>query len=425
MDLLRARGCGTLLLVATELGEPIYGKLGFRRTAEYVFLRMPRLPLRLAEGVKRLQACDADAVFDLDAYATGEARSALLEPHLAAGWAHVDSGGGVVCNSCWSMARRRRRERRAWRWAARPPGGRSASSHAGQATAVEIRPDSLCRASPLPPESLESFGRLPGQLTGIRRLAAKESQAMESTEASASLPISEAGRLGGVFHSPASVFPDIAANGRWWLAALIVVILSSVAVSLMVNRVGYDRMIRKTIETSQRMQEMPAEQKEKAIEMQRKMMPVMLRIGPVAAVLIGLLVIAGALLFIFNSLLDAGLTYKKVLNICAYGGLPPSVVSTLATVAVLYLKPPDEFDMQNPLAFNGGAFLDPDSTAKWLMSLASSLDLFTFWTIALFAIGFSAVCGAKRMPVSRALMGIGIPWLLWVVVKAGFASIFS
>ncbi|MBI5084714.1 MAG: YIP1 family protein [Acidobacteria bacterium] len=248
---------------------------------------------------------------------------------------------------------------------------------------------------------------------------------MESTEASAPPPLSEAGRLAGVFHSPSSVFPDIAATGRWWIAALIVVIVSSVVVSLMVSRVGYDRMIRKTIETNQRMQEMPAEQKERAIEMQRKMMPVMLRVGPVAGVLIGLLVIAGALLFVFNSLLDAGLSYKKVLNICSYGGLPPSVVSSAATVAVLYLKPPDEFDMQNPLAFNAGAFLDPDSTSKWLMSLASSLDLFTFWTIAMIAIGFSAVCGAKRMPMSRALMGIGIPWLLWVVIKIGFSSLFG
>ncbi|MBI5084715.1 MAG: GNAT family N-acetyltransferase [Acidobacteria bacterium] len=96
MDLLRARGCGWLLLVATELGEPVYSRLGFRRSSEYVFLRMPRMPLTEAADVRRLKAGDADAVFQLDAYATGEARGALLAPHLAAGYFLPTLGAGPV-----------------------------------------------------------------------------------------------------------------------------------------------------------------------------------------------------------------------------------------------------------------------------------------------------------------------------------------
>ena len=44
VELLRARDCSAFLLIATELGEPVYQKLGFRKTGEYVFLRLPRLP---------------------------------------------------------------------------------------------------------------------------------------------------------------------------------------------------------------------------------------------------------------------------------------------------------------------------------------------------------------------------------------------
>ena len=36
VNLLRAQGCSTLLLVATELGEPVYQKLGFRLEAPIV-----------------------------------------------------------------------------------------------------------------------------------------------------------------------------------------------------------------------------------------------------------------------------------------------------------------------------------------------------------------------------------------------------
>lgn len=95
IDLLRARGCSTLLLIATELGEPVYHKLGFRKTGEYVFLQLPRLLWTSTTSVRRLKQSEADAVFKLDAFASGEARSALLAPDVDAGWAHVDPDGAL------------------------------------------------------------------------------------------------------------------------------------------------------------------------------------------------------------------------------------------------------------------------------------------------------------------------------------------
>ncbi len=95
VNLLRAQGCSTLLLVATELGEPVYQKLGFRKTGEYVFLRLPSLPAAPTPNVRRLQPSEAEAVFKLDAFATGEARGDLLAPHVGAGWAHVDPSGAL------------------------------------------------------------------------------------------------------------------------------------------------------------------------------------------------------------------------------------------------------------------------------------------------------------------------------------------
>ena len=36
--------CSAMLLVAAPLGEPVYRRLGFRKTADYVFMDVPRLP---------------------------------------------------------------------------------------------------------------------------------------------------------------------------------------------------------------------------------------------------------------------------------------------------------------------------------------------------------------------------------------------
>jgi len=95
MTLLRGRGCSSLLLVATALGEPVYRKLGYRTTADYVFLDVPRLPPCPPTTVRRLADSDVPAALDLDALATGESRAGLLTPHLASGWAHTGHDGGL------------------------------------------------------------------------------------------------------------------------------------------------------------------------------------------------------------------------------------------------------------------------------------------------------------------------------------------
>jgi len=95
MDALRERGCSSLLLVASESGEPIYRKLGFRQTEEYVFLDVPPLAALEDAAVRRLTAADRDGVLRLDVEATGESRAELLTPHLASGWGHRGGEGAL------------------------------------------------------------------------------------------------------------------------------------------------------------------------------------------------------------------------------------------------------------------------------------------------------------------------------------------
>lgn len=247
---------------------------------------------------------------------------------------------------------------------------------------------------------------------------------MEPEESTTTPALSEMRRLTGTFFEPGAVFPDIAANGRWWLPWLIIVVLISVFMALVIQRVGVDQIIVKSMESNSRVQEMSADQKEKAMEMQRKIVPIAMRVGPVVASLVMLMVAAGVLLFVFNFMFDGGLKFKQVLNVYAYSGIPPSIVSTAASILVLFLKPPDEYDIQHPLAFNLGAFL-PETMPKWLQSLGASLDVFTVWQIALIAVAISAVCGARKMPFGRALMGVLLPWAAYVLAKMSWAAMFG
>lgn len=242
------------------------------------------------------------------------------------------------------------------------------------------------------------------------------------TQPASDQPISEIQRISGVFTEPSRVFAEIARNGRWWMIALVLILLNVIAVSAMVQRVGYDLMIEKTLEQSRQIQEMSADQRAQVYESQRKFMPIAMRVFPPVAILGGMLLVAAVLLFTYRFLLDAEVKYKEALNITAYSFLPPAIAGNIMFFALLYLKPPDEFDFESAGGLSVGSFLSRE-TAAWLRSLANSLDLFTIWTIVLIAIGFTALCGARKLPFGRSIWGVLAPWFVYVLGKMGFAAL--
>ena len=84
--------------------------------------------------------------------------------------------------------------------------------------------------------------------------------------------------------------------------------------------------------------------------------------------------------------MSAQVRLKQVFAILCYASMP-GVIMMLLAIAVMFMKPPDDFNMQNPLVFNPGAFLDQATTSKFIYSLASAIDLFTLWKLVLIGIG--------------------------------------
>jgi hypothetical protein len=99
------------------------------------------------------------------------------------------------------------------------------------------------------------------------------------------------------------------------------------------------------------------------------------------------------------------------------------LVSSPLFILILYLKPYGTADLDNPLAANLAAIL-PDDSAKWLVALCKSFDLFTFWTLILLAIGFAATNPRKLKGRKTFSIAFGVS-AVFVVLRVGWAAIFS
>ena len=232
-------------------------------------------------------------------------------------------------------------------------------------------------------------------------------------------PMSELGRITNVFLEPQRAFADIAARPRPWVPLALIVAVAVVFIFAFSRHVGWERFARQTMESSSQVQNLPAEQRERAVAMQTRIMPVMGYVGAVAAPPVMAAISALVLMLIFKAM-SAGLGFQQMFAIVSYAYLP-GILNSFAALAVMFLKNPDDFNLQNPTAFNAGAFLDPQGTAKWLLALCGSLDLFTFWTLLLIAVGVSVA--SRRITFGKALGGVVGPWLLWVALKTGLAAL--
>jgi len=245
---------------------------------------------------------------------------------------------------------------------------------------------------------------------------------MPAPQAQPQAKISPLGRVIGVLFSPKPTFEDIARKPSWLLPLVVTTILSIIATSALNQRMNWREYISQQIEKSPRAAQLSAEQKEKQIDVSAKITPIIVYVSgllvPVLAALILGLVMMGA----YNLLAGAGATFRQSFSIAAHAGLI-GIVSTPIFLLILFLRPPGTMDVDNPVATNIAAFL-PEESAKWLVALCKSFDIFTFWTLILLAIGFAAV-NPRKLKGAKAFTIAFSVWAVYVLCKTGWAFIFS
>lgn len=233
-------------------------------------------------------------------------------------------------------------------------------------------------------------------------------------------------RLTGIFFEPGKTFADINRKPSWLGIFLLMSVFTLALAYVSAARVDPEVAIRKALEASPF--QLSEEQKEQAIQqgVARQRNPLYKYGTPLVApvfVLILYAIIAGLFLLIFV-LMGAPLTFKKSYAVTMWGLAPPGIIQQILGIVLLYIKDPNTVDITQGVVMSHLGGLVDSKAQPVLGSLLSSIDLFSFWSIVLLAIGFAAI-SAKKLTTKKAAVGIVIIWALYVLGKMGFRAFFS
>jgi hypothetical protein len=234
------------------------------------------------------------------------------------------------------------------------------------------------------------------------------------------------GRIIGAIVSPRPTFEDISRKPSWLVPLLVLIVLSCAVIAIFGQRVGWRAFIEKQNSQStsmqRRMDQMTPEQRQQMVDTQVKIAPYFGYVGVIIGTPVVIVIVAAIFMGIFNATSNAGLNFKTSLGIVTHSYMP-GLITGLLGILILYLKPPDQIDLQNLVASNIGAVISGDSP-RWLQALGASIDVFTFWMIGLMAFGYS-VARPKKITMSKGLTWIIAFWLFYVLVKVGATAMFS
>ena len=236
--------------------------------------------------------------------------------------------------------------------------------------------------------------------------------------------LSEAARLVDTFVAPSKTFTDIRRSSRWWLPFLISVLISYAFVYTIEHKIGWSQVVENTLRQSPKQQERFADMESTQASQARKQMAAGFRYFAFGAPLFSLLVAAVAasvLLATINFGFGGEATFGRMFAVWMYGTLPMSLKAIFA-IGVLYAGlSPELFNMENPAGTNLGYYLSSD-LHRGLVTLASSLDVLTIWSVVLLIIGCSIVGKVKRSSAAVAVIGW---WVLTVLASTAAAVVRS
>jgi len=243
-------------------------------------------------------------------------------------------------------------------------------------------------------------------------------------EAPTSLPPEPAATLSGpqrlikAFISPGEVFEDIMVKPTWVLALICMLVLTVGAQMVVLPHMDNEATLRARL--GDRAEEFSDEQIEEMVAGGQKIT----RFVPlITAVVVPVMwAILAGIFFLMLKMVGSETDYQRTLSATLHSYWPPSAVATVLVVVLIQrVDKITEQEIPNLVKSHLGVLLPADAPG-WLNGVASTFSVFNVWTFILLVIGFKIV---GRLSTAKATVAVLVPWLVWLVGKAGLGTLQS
>lgn len=225
------------------------------------------------------------------------------------------------------------------------------------------------------------------------------------------------GRIPGVFFSPVRTMESIARRPTWLLPLLLWTIISVVVTSILIPRIDFDKMMRARLDKGG--QTVPEDRIQAAVAMQKRLAPILYNAVAFVTPTIFSLLVAAVFWGSFKSF-GWDLTFHQAFGVSTHAFLPGVLGSLIFIPVLLKQQSADPSALGDLLRSNLGFLVERKSAV--LHALLQSIDLFSFWTLALLVVGLAAAARVSRESAAAIVI---VVWALFVLGKAGFAAIFG
>lgn len=237
-------------------------------------------------------------------------------------------------------------------------------------------------------------------------------------------PLSEAARIINTFTAPTKTFNDIRRSARWFGPWLVMAICSVILVAVAAQKVGFTQLYMNRLHMSQkqadRVESLPADQRARAIDIGTTITKVISWGYPVF-LLIFIIIIAAIMLATLNFGFGKEVTFNQSLAVVMYASLPGILKALLGAISLYAGASPEGFVLDNPVASNLGAVIDPLGHPA-LHVFGVFIDLFAIWSLVLAGIGFACVAKLKQSTSLTLVFG----WYgILLLLNTGIAVVFA
>jgi hypothetical protein len=236
-------------------------------------------------------------------------------------------------------------------------------------------------------------------------------------------------RLIGVYFSPGETFKEIGLAPKIVMPLIVLALVGALVGIVMAQRLDTVKIASMGIEKAVADGKMTPEQAAPQLEAMRKNETLIKASFPLFGIL-GSLITVFAVAGVFklvSLILGTENTFMPILAVTLYAFLAISIISSVVFVVILFLKSPDEIDIQNPIGSNLGSlltlFLSKESVPKFILAFANWIDVFSIWRLSLLAIGYAAV--SRRLKTASAFTTLVVLYLGAALIAATWATLFG